>query len=186
MIRAISSMLFLCISPYAYAQSKWPITRLDEHVTIEMPYEGTVEEDEKQPEIQRHWTSTSDNEFQAFRVDLLRTPGYIPGLVPNPTGLSKLYDKASRQYNRQVIKGKLLSQSNIVYAGTPARAAIYRGFNEFHQKSTCTQIIWIWYSDALYLFTCSYILPETEGAIADKNRFFSSVRFNQEIPVKDL
>lgn len=186
MVRILLSALFFFASIFAHAQSIWPITHLDEHTTVEMPYEGTLDEDEKIPGVQRFWTTTSDNEFQIFRIDLRNASNYSPNSVPVPRELSKLYDKVSRQYNRQAIKGKLLSQSNIMYAGTPARAAIYQNFNERYQKPACVQAIWICRSDAVYLFTCSYTLPETEGAIADKNRFFSSTHFEVEIDTKKL
>lgn len=186
MKRILLCILFFYSSPYTHAQSAWPTTHLDEHATVEMPYEGTLDEDDKEPVIQRFWTTTSDNEFQIFRIDLRYTPGYKPNLLPTPNSLNKLYDKASRQYNRRAIKGKLVSESNIIYAGAPARAAIYRGLSEHYQKPALTQIIWAWHGDALYLFTCSYTLPETEGATTDKNKFFSSVRFEGKMATKEL
>lgn len=161
----------------AAAQSPWPTTHLGEHAVVEMPYEGTLEEDPKLPGAQRYWTSTSDNEFQVIRVDLRSVPGYDAGAAPVAAGLDKLYDKAARLYNRHAIKGRLHAQSSVLIGGRPARAAIYQGFDDYHQLSTRIETAWVWHGDALYLIACSYTLPETAGAIADKNQFFSSVRF---------
>jgi len=150
-----------------------------------MPYEGTLEEDKKLPGVQRFSTSTSDNNFEIFRVDLRYIPKYNPDVALTTSALSGLYDKASRQYNRQVIKGKLLSEGNVMFAGSPARAALYKGFDDYHQLPTHIETVWVWHGDAIYLFTCSYTLPETEGSVADKKQFLMSVRFEDAV-VKEL
>ncbi|ALD21719.1 hypothetical protein AM218_11500 [Hymenobacter sp. DG25A] len=151
-----------------------------------MPYEGTLEEGTKLQGAQRFWTSTSDNEFQVLRVDLRYIPHYNPDLIPTEASLIKTYERAVKLYNRQVIKGKLVSSGNIVFAGNPARAALYRGFDDYHQRPINIETVWMYHHQAIYLLTCSYAVPEEAGAIQDKKRFFSSVLINFTPITKEL
>ncbi|MCB2379278.1 hypothetical protein LGH70_16900 [Hymenobacter sp. BT635] len=186
MARIFGWLFLVLASLSARAQTNWPTTRLDEQATVQMPYEGTLEEDKEFRGAQLFKTTTSDNDFAVLRVDLRYIPDYNPDAVLTEAGLSKLYDKLARQYNRTVFKGKLVSRGNILLAGRPARATRYRGFDEHYQLPIHIETIWVWQGDALYQFICSYSLPEEAGAQTDKRRFFSSVRFGPEDTGKKL
>ncbi|MCR5887302.1 hypothetical protein LRS06_05805 [Hymenobacter sp. J193] len=181
----------LTLPTLSIAQSSWPTTRIDEQLTIQMPYAATLEEDTKAADpklrgVQRFWTSTSDNEFQVFRVDLRYIPNYNPDAVLSKSELSKVYDKASKLFNHKVLKGRLMSYGDVAFAGTFARAALYRGFDEYRQRPINIETIWLTHDHAIYLLTCSYSIPEEEGALADKKRFFSSLHFDDPATTKEL
>ncbi|WP_139924561.1 hypothetical protein [Hymenobacter sp. DG01] len=151
-----------------------------------MPYEGTLDEDAKIPGSQRFWTSTSDNEFQIVRTDLRYIPGYNPDAVISDPSLRQIYEKAAKLYNRQIVKGKVLSQENVVFSGKLALATLYRGFDEYRQRPINIETIWLYHSQALYLLTCSYAVPEETGASEDKKRFFLSFRIDGSPLTKEL
>jgi hypothetical protein len=85
-----------------------------------------------------------------------------------------------------VFRAHLLSQANVVFANSPARAVVYEGFDDDSQQPTRIETVWVWRVHALYLFACTYRLPEQEGVAPGKKKFFSSVRFEQPGPLPEL
>ena len=58
---------------------------------------------------------------------------------------------------------------------------VYSGFDEFHQIPAALELTWVVVGQKLYVFRCSYSLPQEAGAAEDARHFFTTIEFN---PVK--
>ncbi|KAA9332042.1 hypothetical protein F0P96_11155 [Hymenobacter busanensis] len=183
-------LLALGYAPLLHAQwvvQEWVTTTLHDDAQVDLPYEAKPVEIPDQPQgLKVFETTTADVDFSVMSLDRRYFPGYRPGQGITPKALNRFFNKQSRLYGRQVFGARLLEQANVVFAESPARAVVYEGFDYDFQQPTRIETVWVWRVHALYLFVCTYRLPEQAGVAPSKKKFFSSVRFEKPVTTTEL
>jgi hypothetical protein len=184
---ALGSLLLLLLPRPGHAQwaiTSWIDTRLDEHTTLQLPY---LAEPEPVPGVKGSRQFTTDTEniiLLASSIDLRYQPGYNPNGTVTAESLSRYFDRLIRANQKafRALQIELLAQDNVVFAGSPARAARFSCFDEVRQQPAYVDFIYAWRGEVLYMFACLYRRPETAATLADKKRFLESVRFDPKAP----
>jgi hypothetical protein len=189
-IRCALLLLALSYAPTLRAQwavQDWVTTHLHDDAQVDLPYEAKPTEIPNQPRgLKIFETSTASAEYAVMSLDRRFFPGYRSDRRITPKQLSKFFDRQSRSYGRRVFHGHLLSQANVVFANSPARAVVYEGYDYEQQQPTRIETVWVWRVHALYLFACTYHTSEQESGAADRRKFFSSVQFEAPMPTKEI
>ena len=87
--------------------------------------------------------------------------------------------------DKSFAKDKLKTSFSITLPSTPGGKAVhqvYSGFDEFHQISAALELTWVMVGTKLYVFRCSYSLPQEQEAAEGAQHFFSTITFNSGRP----
>lgn len=188
-----NSLFALCwltcgiVTNNAYAQkavSNWPITHLDSVASVEMPYEGTVDEQAAKDGLLLYATSTSDNEF-----DVLVYEPHFEQSAPSgkvwTIDTQKFLAIIMKLPNDKFVRPKLKSSFYMTVPTAPegrAMRQVYSGFDEVHQSPATMELIWTVVGSKLYVFRCSYQLPVEQGSTEDMQHFFTTIHFTAPKP----
>lgn len=180
----LTGLLFWLVLAPVQAQptAPWQITRLDSIASVKMPYAGTFDDELISSGVVVFATHTSDNEFDAIVFTPPPPPAHTlkPGQVwvPNVdaflTQLMGLPDKS-------FAKARLKTSFPVTVPSAPGGKAmhlLYSGFDEFHQLPAALELRWVVVGAKLYVFRCSYSLPQEPGAAEDARHFFTTIEFN--------
>ncbi|MBG8554158.1 hypothetical protein [Hymenobacter guriensis] len=171
-----------------WAVTNWIETRLDEHMLVELPYVTSAERDSKTPGTQVFTTETENIILMAGSVDLRYNPNYNPNGFVTVESLNKYFNRLIRRQCKALRREEitLLTQGNLVFADSPARAARFIGRDEERNKPVYLDLIYLWRGEVIYFFACAYRLPETADTIKDRQRFLHSVVFDGSIPPREF
>jgi hypothetical protein len=175
------------VTSHAYAQkavSTWPTTRLDSVASVEMPYEGTIDEQAAKDGLLLYGTSTSDNDFDV----LVYAPHFKQ---PAPSG--KVWTIDAQKFLAIIMKlpndnfthPKLKNSFYVTMPTAPegrVMRQVYSGFDEIHQSPATMELIWTVVGPKLYVFRCSYQLPAEQGSLEDMQHFFTTINFASPKP----
>lgn len=151
-----------------------------------MPYAGTANDELLGSGVAIFATNTSDNEFDALVFnpvpDLAHPlkPGQV--LVPDA---DRFISQIMRLPDKKFAKAKLKTSFPVTLPSAPGGRAmhqIYSGFDEFHQLPAALELTWVLVGNTLYVFRCSYSLPQEAGAAEDAKHFFSTIEFKPGQP----
>ena len=181
---ALLVVLSLCLAARP-ANSPWATTRLDATASVDMPYAGTEESAEEDfLQVKRFFTSTSDNDFEVWRFAL--ADGAKTKQGQDQTLVFDM-DKYLRRYlaltRKKFSKAKLQSEHPVTVPSAPGALGfhrVYYGFDEFKQEPAVLELTWVTRGDVVYLFNCSNLLPEEDGAREDKQHFFTTIHFDTQ------
>lgn len=151
-----------------------------------MPYAGTADEEFSNAGIIVFSTNTSDNEFDAIVFNPVPDPAHPlkPGqvLVPEP---DRFISQIMRLPDKSFARAKLKTSFPVTLPSAPGGRAmhqVYSGFDEFHQLPAALELTWVLVGGTLYVFRCSYSLPQEAGAAEDAQHFFSTIAFKTGQP----
>ena len=170
----------------AQSSSPWPITRLDSVASVRMPYAGTVDEEASELGLTIYSTSTSDNDFDA--LVFIPVPNTAQPLGPDQylvPDVDRFLSMLMKVPNKSFSKAKLKSSFSVTLPSAPRNQAVhqvYAGFDNFHQVPAALELTWVLLGPKLYVFRCSYSLPEERGAAEDRQHFFSTITFETSRP----
>lgn len=166
------------------AVSVWPITRLDSIASVEMPYEGTVEEEGKAEGLLIYGTSTSDNQFDVVVYTPKPTQPTKAGTT-QVINVEKFLALIMREPNPAFEKPKLKSSFPVTVPTAPGGQAmhqVYSGFDQVHQSPATLELTWVAVGPTLYVFRCSYQMPADQGSTDDMQHFFKTITFRADKP----
>ena len=151
-----------------------------------MPYAGTLYDALLASGVSVFATSTSDNEFDALVFTPPGDPNHPlkPGQVWVPDA-DRFISQIMRLPDKSFAKAKLKTSFPVTLPSAPGGKAmrqLYSGFDEFHQIPAALELTWVAVGCTLYVFRCSYSLPEEKGAAEDAQHFFSTIEFKSGQP----
>lgn len=162
------------------AVTTWPVTRLDSVASVEMPYEGTLDETEAKNSILGFGTTTSDNSFDVVvyspHLEQSTKPGKVRGI-----NVDKFLAIAMQLPNDQFVHPKFKTSFYVTVPTAPGGRAmhqVYSGFDDVHQSPAALELTWVMVGQKLYVFRCSYQLPAEQGSTEDMQHFFTTIHFN--------
>ena len=147
-----------------------------------MLYAGTFDDELFSSGVAVFATNTSGNEFDAivFTPPADPTHPLKPGQVWTPD-VNRFLNQLMRLPKKLFAKAKLKTSFSITLPSAPGGKAVhqvYSGFDEFHQIPAALELTWVIVGTKLYVFRCSYSLPQEQGAAEDAQHFFSTINFN--------
>ena len=173
-------------SARAQSAPPWQLTRLDSVASVRMPYAGTFDDEFSRSGIAIFATSTSDNEFDALVFTPAPDPTHPlkPGqeLVPD---VDRFLAQIMRLPDKAFARAKLKTSFPVTLPSAPGGQAmhqVYSGFDEFHQVPAALELTWVVVGRTLYVFRCSYSMPQEKGAAEDATHFFSTIEFKPGQP----
>ena len=151
-----------------------------------MPYAGTYDDELISSGIIVFSTTTSDNEFDAIVFNPVPDPAHPlkPSQVMVPV-VDKFLGEIMRLPDKTFAKAKLKTSFPVTLPSAPRGRAmhqVYSGFDEFHQIPAALELTWVVVGTTLYVFRCSYSLPQEKGAAEDTQHFFSTIEFKPGQP----
>ncbi|TGE25933.1 hypothetical protein E5K00_12300 [Hymenobacter aquaticus] len=185
-------VLLLLLLPHLghaqWAVTNWVSTRVDDHLVVELPYVTEVELDKKEPGTRIFSTETESIVLVVGSVDLRYSPKYFPDGTVTVASLNKYFNRILRAQVKGLkhMQATLVSQANVVFAGSPARAVRFRFTDDVRDQPAYLDFIYLWRGDHIYMLATSYRLPETADTIADRKRFLKSVVFGDEQPTREF
>jgi hypothetical protein len=170
----------------AQASPPWQITRLDSVASVHMPYAGTSDDELVKSGVMVFATNTSDNEFDAIAFTPPLDPAHPlkPGQVWVPD-VDRFLSQFMRLPDKTFAKARLKTSFPVTLPSAPGGKAmhqVYNGFDEFHQIPAALELTWVVIGGTLYVFRCSYSLPQEKGAAEDAQHFFSTIEFKPGQP----
>jgi hypothetical protein len=173
------------LSAQAQSSAPWPTTQLDSVASVHMPYAGSYDEEIRTSGVAVFATSTSDNEFDAVVFVPPPPPHPLkPGQVWLPD-VEQCLTQLMRLPNNSFARAKLKSSFPVTLPSAPGGRAmhqVYSGFDERHQLPAALELTWVLADAKLYVFRCSYSLPQEPGAAEDAQHFFRTIAFKQRQP----
>ncbi|RZK40191.1 MAG: hypothetical protein EOO57_02720 [Hymenobacter sp.] len=166
------------------AVSNWPITRLDSVASVEMPYEGTVDDTEAKNGLCSFGTSTSDNNFDVLIYQPHPNQPAQAGKMWT-INVNKFLALAMQLPNNNFARPKLKTSFYVTVPTAPEGRAmhqVYSGFDEVHQSPATLELTWVLVGQKLYVFRCSYQLPAEQGSTEDMQHFFTTIHFKLPRP----
>lgn len=161
------------------AVSVWPVTQLDSLASVEMPYEGTVNEQGNKSGLLIYSTSTSDNQFDVWVYTPHPAKQAKAGTVWT-INIEKFLALVMREPNPSFEKPRLKSSFSVTVPTAPDGRAIhqvYSGFDQEHQSPATLELTWVAVGPTLYVFRCSYQTPAEQGSTDDMQHFFKTISF---------
>lgn len=131
-------------------------------------------------------TNTSDNKFDAITFTPVNDPAHPlkPGQVLVPDA-DRCLAQIMRLPDKSFAKAKLKTSFPVTVPSAPGGRAmhqVYSGFDEFLQEPAALELTWAMVGTTLYVFRCSYSLPQEAGAAEDAKHFFSTIAFKPSQP----
>ncbi|UOE36208.1 hypothetical protein MTP16_11315 [Hymenobacter monticola] len=153
--------------------------------SVHMPYAGSYDDELSSSGVTLFTTSTSDNNFDAL-VFVPAPPAYPlkPGQVWVPN-VEQFLAQLMRLPDAAFTKAKLKTSFPVTLPSAPGGRAmhqLYSGFDEQHQLPAALELTWVVVGAKLYVFRCSYSLPQEQEAIEDAKHFFSTIAFKPSQP----
>jgi hypothetical protein len=162
----------------ATAQSTWSTTRVDSIASVNMPYEGSLTQKAKYPNAWCYSTSTSDNEFAAYKFDLNGDKHYQG---KSSTLTVSNFNKAIRTYSGfitpSISNAKLISEQLVQVDGAVGVHQVLQGVSESRQEAAVLEQTWVIIDKLVYLFSCTTLLPGEQSAQEDAKHFFLTIHF---------
>ena len=151
-----------------------------------MPYAGTFDDEFISSGVVVFATSTSENEFNALVFNPIPDPSHPlkPGQTWVPD-VDQFLAQIMRLPDKSFTKAKLKTSFPVTLPSAPGGKAmhqVYSGFDEFHQVPAALELTWVVVGTTLYVFRCSYSLPQEKGAAEDAQHFFSTIAFKPSQP----
>ncbi|MFC6225125.1 hypothetical protein ACFP2F_17895 [Hymenobacter artigasi] len=174
-----------CLPSQAQVSAPWQVTRLDSVASVRMPYAGTFDDELLSSGVAVFATSTSDNDFDA----LVFTPPPAPARALKPgqvwvPDVDRFLTELMRLPDKSFAKARLKTSYPITLPSAPGGKAmhqVYSGFDDYHQIPAALELTWVVVGQKLYVFRCSYSMPQEPGAAEDARHFFTTIEFN---PIK--
>jgi hypothetical protein len=166
------------------AISVWPTTHLDSLASVEMPYEGTVDEKGVADGLLIYGTGTSDNQFDAWVYTPKSTQPLKAGTALT-VNVEKFLALVMREPNPAFEKPKLKSSFPVTVPTAPGGRAmhqVYSGFDQVHQTPATLELTWVSIGSTIYVFRCSYQMPADQGSTDDMQHFFKTITFRPAKP----
>ncbi|GAB2862637.1 hypothetical protein [Hymenobacter ruber] len=151
-----------------------------------MPYAGTLDDELSASGVIVFATATSDNEFDAIVFNPVPDPAHPlkPGQAWVPD-VDRFLAQIMRLPDKSFAKAKLKTSFPVTLPSAPGGKAmhqVYSGFDEFHQIPATLELTWVVVGTTLYVFRCSYSMPQEKGAAEDAQHFFSTIAFKPSQP----
>jgi hypothetical protein len=180
----VGSSLLATVAQAQLAVSVWPTTHLDSLASVEMPYEGTIDEKGAADGLLIYGTGTSDNQFDAWVYTPKPTQPTKAGTALT-VNVDKFLALVMREPNPAFEKPKLKSSFPVTVPTAPGGRAmhqVYSGFDQVHQSPATLELTWIAVGPTLYVFRCSYQTPADQGSTDDMQHFFKTITFRSAKP----